>query len=246
MCTVSFIPAKGGAIITSSRDEKLVRTPALQPAAYLHKTGFITYPKDTQAGGTWFAVHENGNAAVLLNGAFEKHTSQPPYTRSRGLVLLDIADSEQPLKNFLQMPMDAATVEPFTLVLWQEQLLYECCWDGAAKHYVQKDNGMPHIWSSVTLYDAAIRQKRENWFRQWQQQCPHPQQHDAIAFHHFGGDGNIENDLVMNRSNILSTVSITSVELGHKKTAMIYNDLVAGSRHCKYALSNTSSINEYA
>jgi Transport and Golgi organisation 2 len=246
MCTVSYIPSAGGVIITSNRDEKLVRTPALAPAAFLHTTGFITYPKDAQAGGTWFAVHENGNAAVLLNGAFEKHTSRPPYKISRGLVLLDILDNERPLNRFLQMPMDAAMVEPFTLVLWQQQLLYECRWDGAAKHYVQKDNSRPHIWSSVTLYDAAIRQKRENWFRQWLQQCPQPQQAQAMAFHHFGGDGNSENDLVMNRDNLLSTVSITSVELGQEKTGMLYNDLLTGSRHCKYALLHTSSVSEYA
>jgi hypothetical protein len=137
-------------------------------------------------------------------------------------------------------------VEPFTLILWQDQLLHECRWDGAAKHCVQIDKSQPHIWSSVTLYDAAIRQRRENWFRQWLQECLNPQQEDAIAFHHFGGDGNIENDLVMNRSNTLSTVSITSAVLGHQKTAMIYHDLVTGSQHCKYALLNTSSVNEYA
>jgi hypothetical protein len=245
MCTVSFIPSAGGIIITSNRDEKLVRTPALAPAAYQHKTGVITYPKDAQAGGTWFALHENGNAAVLLNGAFEKHTSQPPYTKSRGLVLLHILDSKQPLNCFLQMPLTEVMVEPFTLILWQEQLLYECRWDGAAKHSVRKDKSLPHIWSSVTLYAAAIRQKRENWFRQWLQQYPQPQQAQVIGFHHFGGDGNIENDLVMNRENIFSTISITSVELSEKKTAMIYNDLVTGSQHPKYALVNTSSV-QYA
>jgi Transport and Golgi organisation 2 len=245
MCTVSFIPAAGSVIITSNRDEKLVRTPALAPAAYLHKTGFITYPKDAQAGGTWFALHQNGTAAVLLNGAFEKHHSQPPYKLSRGLVLLDILDSKQPLKQFLQLAMSATTVEPFTLVLWHEQLLYECRWDGSAKHYVQKDKSRPHIWSSVTLYDAAIRQQRENWFVQWLQQCPQPQQEQAISFHSFGGNGNIENDLVMNRSNTLSTVSITSLEIGCEKANMVYSDLVSGSQQLKQVLFNTSSA-QYA
>jgi Transport and Golgi organisation 2 len=245
MCTVSFIPSAGGVIITSNRDEKLVRTPALAPAAYQHKTGFITYPKDAQAGGTWFAVHENGNAAVLLNGAFEKHISQPPYTISRGIVLLEILDSEKPLSSFLQFSM-AGAVEPFTLVLWQEQTLYECRWDGATKYYVQKDNRQPHIWSSVTLYDAAVRQKRENWFWQWLQHCQQPQQEDAVKFHQFGGDGDSENDLVMNRSNTLSTVSITSAALGQQKTAMLYNDLPGSNKHSKNIFINTPAIKEYA
>jgi Transport and Golgi organisation 2 len=245
MCTVSFILAAGSVIITSNRDEKLIRTAALAPAGYLHKTGFITYPKDAQAGGTWFAVHQNGNAAVLLNGALEKHNSQPPYKLSRGLVLLDILDSKQPLAHFLQLAISATTVEPFTLILWQEQLLYECRWDGATKYHLQKDNQQPHIWSSVTLYDAATRQQRENWFRQWLQQCPQPQQEQAINFHRFGGDGNIENDLVMNRNNIFSTVSITSMEIGGKKANMIYNNLVGGSQHSKQILFSTSAA-QYA
>ncbi|MEJ0104485.1 MAG: hypothetical protein WDO19_18810 [Bacteroidota bacterium] len=38
------------------------------------------FPKDGNAGGTWFAVHENGNVIVLLNGGFKFHESAPPLS----------------------------------------------------------------------------------------------------------------------------------------------------------------------
>jgi hypothetical protein len=31
----------------------------------------VIYPKDPQAGGTWYAVGDNGSVLVLLNGANE-------------------------------------------------------------------------------------------------------------------------------------------------------------------------------
>jgi hypothetical protein len=244
MCTVSFIPLADGIVITSNRDEKVVRRAALAPAAYLHQTGCITYPKDAQAGGTWFALHQNGNAAVLLNGAFEKHISQPPFKQSRGLVLLDIIDSEQPLHNFYHISLTG--VEPFTLVLWQQELLYECRWDGNARHHVQKDNRSPHIWSSVTLYDAAVRKQRENWFMEWLEQFPQPLQAEVTGFHHFGGDGNTQNGLVINRDNILRTVSIASAMLTHHKATLQYSDLISNTRQCTEVLFNMLPVTKHA
>ncbi|MGL1516781.1 NRDE family protein, partial [Vibrio parahaemolyticus] len=48
------------------------------------------FPKDPDGGGTWIALKENGDVAILLNGAFENHIPAYPYRRSRGLIFLDI------------------------------------------------------------------------------------------------------------------------------------------------------------
>src|SRR3954465_10304679 len=98
MCTVTFIPVKDKVYITSNRDEKVVRKQALQPAEYYRKGAKLLFPKDPDAGGTWIALHENGNAVVLLNGAFEKHKPNPPYLRSRGIVMLDIIAEARPTR----------------------------------------------------------------------------------------------------------------------------------------------------
>lgn len=76
MCTVSYIYSNGTSIITSNRDEKVVRPSALPPQEYEWKDKKIVYPKDPQAGGTWYVVSKDGTLIVLLNGAEEKHVAK--------------------------------------------------------------------------------------------------------------------------------------------------------------------------
>jgi len=73
MCTVSFIPSGSQYIITSNRDEHISRPLALQPQEETIGNVKILFPKDAKAGGTWFALSENGSVAVLLNGGFVNH-----------------------------------------------------------------------------------------------------------------------------------------------------------------------------
>src|SRR5688572_4604888 len=96
MCTVTFIPGSQGILLTSNRDEKIERATAVYPASYVFPPGNIMFPKDADAGGTWMAVHENGNAIVLLNGGIIKHIPTPPYRKSRGLIVLDLISNEEP------------------------------------------------------------------------------------------------------------------------------------------------------
>src|SRR3954453_15845460 len=102
MCTVTFIPLKDRVILTSNRDEKYSRRQALPPQQFTHNGGTIIYPKDADAGGTWIALNEDGNAAVLLNGAFVKHVAMPPYKQSRWQVLLDLIQTDRPVRSFVR------------------------------------------------------------------------------------------------------------------------------------------------
>lgn len=88
------------------------------------------------------------------------------------------------------------------------------------------DATQPHIWSSVTLYSPDIIQKREHWFRNWLIQYPHPSVSDIRHFHVFGGEGDSENDICMNRNNTMATVSVTSIEYGNNQAIMQYQDLI--------------------
>ena len=89
MCTVSFVNANGKIIITSNRDEKIIRPKAIEPKSYCINNKNILFPKDPKAGGTWFAVDEYSNIIVLLNGADEKHIVTGNYKKSRGLIVLE-------------------------------------------------------------------------------------------------------------------------------------------------------------
>jgi len=223
MCTVTFIPAADKIYLTSNRDEKHWRSAALAPDIYSFPSGKILFPKDGDAGGTWIAAHENGNAIVFLNGGFIRHTPEPPYRKSRGLILLDLIDSTDPVATFNRISLH--NIEPFTTVLWSQGRLFEYRWDGSQKYATLLPVSKPHIWSSATLYDEAVVEKRKNWFNKWLQQHKHPSPEDILHFHQFTGDGDAHNDLLMNRNGQVFTVSVTQLTLTDEHTQMHYLDL---------------------
>lgn len=228
MCTVTFIPSKEQVWLSANRDEKSLRSPALPPAVYQLGSGHVLFPRDRDAGGTWIAAHENGNSIVFLNGAWVAHRPQPPYRKSRGLVLLDLIAAIAPVTSFNSINLD--NIEPFTAVIRDARRLYECRWDGEKKYCRELDASVPHIWSSVTLYSPDIISKRKSWFERWLQQHPHPAQNDIMHFHQFTGDGDTGNDLMMNRQGQVFTVSITSLALTPQYASMLYFDLKNGQQ----------------
>ncbi|MES1160265.1 MAG: NRDE family protein [Bacteroidota bacterium] len=225
MCTVTYIPVKNTTFITSNRDEQRGRPPALAPECYQGKTGRLLYPKDSAAGGTWFVVHENGTVGVLLNGACQKYTPQPPYRMSRGLILLELVDSPNVMDNFKNLNLN--NIEPFTLILLEAGGLYEGRWDGSKTTARPLDASQPHIWSSVTLYDPPVIHQRKRWFEEWLQDYPNPDRENVGQFHRFSGDGDPHNDVLMNRDNKMLTVSITSLQLTAGHARMSYQDIAA-------------------
>jgi len=223
MCTVTFIPGRDKIFLTSNRDEKNFRSPALPPRIFEFDSGKILFPKDGDAGGTWIASHENGNAVVFLNGGLVFHRSAPPYKKSRGLILLDLIDSATPYNSFLAINL--TNIEPFTAIIWDDKHLFECRWDGELKHQQEMDKTISHIWSSVTLYDEEIISKRKSWFDNWISNNNEPLQKEILDFHQFTGDGDSNNDLLMNRDGKVFTVSITSMAIGDEMINMQYLDL---------------------
>lgn len=224
MCTVTFIPSNGKVFITSSRDEKHFRETAKYPLPFLRKTGTLVYPRDGDAGGTWAALHENGNAVVFLNGGLVPHQPNPPYRISRGLVLIEILDDSQPYMKFLEMELDG--IEPFTAIIWDNRELYECRWDGFRKYPSYLNADVAHIWSSVTLYNEVAINKRQYWFESWRKTVIDPTMSEILHFHQFTGEGDDHNDLLMNRDGHVFTVSITAMELSPKKGIIKYLDLI--------------------
>ncbi|MBY0536389.1 MAG: NRDE family protein [Chitinophagaceae bacterium] len=223
MCTVSFIPSNNSIFLTSNRDEKQWRKDALAPDIYEYESGKILFPKDADAGGTWIAAHENGNAIVFLNGGFEAHISTPPYRKSRGIILLDIIEGATPANTFQAIKL--SQIEPFTAVIWDDCHLFECRWDGKEKYMKLLDENKPHIWSSVTLYNESTIKKREGWFLKWIEKNPNPSQDEILHFHQFTGDGDQHNDLKMNRNGEVFTVSVSSIEWRSDQANMRYIDL---------------------
>jgi hypothetical protein len=229
MCTVTFIPSGDKIYLTSNRDEKHWRLDAVAPASYELPSGKVLFPKDGNAGGTWIAAHENGNAIVFLNGGLVCHTPQPPYKKSRGLILLDLIEGQTSYNSFLAINLN--NIEPFTAIIWDDNHLFECRWDGHQKHHKQLDASKPHIWSSVTLYNEEVIRKRKKWFETWLKRNKQPMQKDILHFHQFTGDGDQHNDLMMNREGRVFTVSVTSMAITEHGVSMQYLDLKNNQTH---------------
>ncbi len=222
MCTVSYIPIRDHIYITASRDERISRQPALPPVVRVHNNQLLIYPVDPEAGGTWIIMKENGDVAVLLNGAFICHQSKPPYRRSRGLILADLMHYKMPSLAFSKA--DLQEIEPFTVIILEEKSLYEFRWDGNEKYGRQLRAIRPHIWSSSTLYDGLEVKKREQDFAAFMNRNPNPTQLDILRFHRDAGTGEKYFDL--NRNDLISIVSITGIHLTSDRGSMVYQDLL--------------------
>ncbi|MES2655441.1 MAG: NRDE family protein [Bacteroidota bacterium] len=228
MCTVTFLPFKNGSgyMLTSSRDEKVIRPNAINPQKYSLYGQTVFFPKDKQAGGTWVATSPNNFTLCLLNGAFVKHESKPPYRLSRGIMLLDFFKFNN-VRDFINF-YDFNGIENFTLLIIdsnQTLLLHELRWDGTTMHYALKDSSQTHIWSSATLYTDEAIKNRQVWFDEFIHSHTDDWSKEAIIqFHKSAGDGSLENSILMNRDNRVKTVSITCIEHTNQNYTMQYVD----------------------
>jgi uncharacterized protein with NRDE domain len=225
MCTVSFVSANGKTIISSNRDEAILRPNAIEPKNYLVNSKNVIFPKDPKAGGTWFAVDEKGTVLVLLNGANEKHQHQPPYRKSRGLIVLDMISSVSPKRFWKQINLE--NIEPFTIVLFQKGSLFQLRWDGIQKETAALDASKNYVWSSSTLYQKDIRENRSEWFYAFLEANPNATEEEMLHFHRYTEEENQENGLVINRKDELKTLSITQAVLEQNKVAILHYDLIA-------------------
>jgi uncharacterized protein with NRDE domain len=239
MCTVSFVRVNDAVIITSNRDEHIQRENAAAPDFHQLPNKKIIFPKDVRAGGTWFAAADNGVVAVLLNGAFIKHTPQPPYRKSRGLILLEIIEADEPLSYFKNF--DLNNIEPFTVVLYQPGFLHELRWDGNDKYEKALDITRNYIWSSATLYSDEIIEHRKNLFDIFIHSAATIKAETVHDFH-ASNNGDAENGFVINRQTGMKTFSITQAVVQSDVVNFSHADLLQQKRYIQTMHINHAAI----
>ncbi|PZX91892.1 hypothetical protein DOS84_18335 [Flavobacterium aquariorum] len=235
MCTVSFVHTNDTIIITSNRDEKIIRPSAIPPKNYTLNGKNIIFPKDSKAGGTWFVVDENGTVLVLLNGADEKHQVQLSYRKSRGQIVLEMISSASP-KDFWS-EIDLENIEPFTLVLFQDKQLFQLRWNGVEKSTIALETDKNYVWSSSTLYSKVIRERRANWFYTFLDANPEITEEKMLYFHRYTEVDNNNHGLVINRNDELKTLSITQSVIEKNKVMIRHLDLIADKEYSKTFIS---------
>ncbi len=233
MCTVAFIPYNNKLYFASLRDENPGRERASAPVCWQSPGIRYLAPVDPLGGGTWVGVNEIGTLIILLNGGFENHVKNTAYAKSRGVIVVDMLGSYQPINKWDLM--DLENIEPFTLIVRADENLFRLVWDGQQKHKISLSQDTAHIWSSATLYNTLARAQREKLFKEWVEKKNSVSKSSLISF--FKTHNDPENGFFINREEKFKTLSYTFVEMIPGNTAEIsYCDLSSG-------IDTTATIN---
>lgn len=234
MCTVTYIGQENGNfLLTSNRDVPAKRSSPIVESVKIG-TADLIFPKDALAGGTWIAMSSDGQVVCLLNGAFERHQVKASYRKSRGTMVLEFFEYKS-AEDFFEK-YNYRGIEPFTFIIYEKGTLWEFRWDETQKHIKILDSAKKYIWSSAPLYDKQAQQKRAYWFATWleNQQVVTPD--SVIDFHLNGGEKDDWNGFIMNRFNIVQTVSNTSIHKNDGSINLRFHDFISNTK-------TTNSIN---
>lgn len=235
MCTLTIAPdGADGFKLVSNRDESKERSPATLPQCFRIRERRVLMPLDPQGGGSWVALSEEGRAACLLNGAWHSHESHPPYARSRGLLLRESFEWEDPERFAEEVPLegigpDALNVEPFTLVLLSSSptpSIRVLRWDEEKRDVRKLDPSSPHVFSAPKLYSTRAMEDCEARFEEMLQRVSGTASLEDLERFNEGeryrlkveksGDEPVES---------LETLSRTSLRFGKDRAEMGYEDL---------------------
>lgn len=223
MCTVTYLPGKdGNYILTSNRDEAPSRHGSGIRTVRV-KDNELFFPEVPNNPGSWICLSNKGTTLCLLNGAHTFVSPEETFPRSRGEVLLDYFSFEDQ-QTFLQEYRNQG-LAPYTLIILEAGSCTKYVWDGLEKEVETLDPSSPYLWSSATLYPPPVRKWREGLFKNWLAGRTSFSQEDILDFHRSGGAGDTVNGLLMNRNNLVKTLSITSIQASKKSISLLYLDL---------------------
>lgn len=221
MCTLSYLATSEGYILTHNRDELALR-PSTEQIQHRKINGVDTYfPQDLHAGGTWFAGQKQ-KTVCLMNGGSVPHKHEPPYRKSRGLVLLESLEYENAEDFFTAY--DFSGIEPFMLFVATGNSLERITHNEQETFLEQMDHRADHIWSATMLYEKPIREKRAEDFWQWR--AGHSPDAGAVINFHLRNPGKNQDSYIIERENGLKTVSLTQTVMDQTGSKMYYRDLI--------------------
>ena len=96
---------------------------------------------------------------------------------------------------------------------------------GRASHILRLNAEAAYIWSSATLYSEQMHGRRSNWFEDWLRTQIRKVPEDVLRFHHEAGDGDWRTNVLMNRGDIIQTVSISCLVVNAEEKKFLYEDI---------------------
>lgn len=166
MCTVTFMPRKGGYVLGMNRDERRSRKQGLPPALRRAGGDWVLCPSES-GGGTWMAVNQHGASFALVNW-YSVPAQVQLNPASRGAVVRAACVSATPeaaAKAIRALPLKR--INPFRVVGFfnSTQTIVEWRWDlkqlDACSHAWE-----PRQWISSGHDEPAAQRVRGRIFRE--------------------------------------------------------------------------------
>ncbi len=213
MCTVSWKFAVAGYDLFFNRDEQRLRNEASPPRIIQQNGKSVIAPQDTNAGGTWLAVNEQGITSFLLN---HYPSASQQFAESRGKVVFLLMGAESrseaeqlieslPLHNFA--PFRAGVCIPgagsFTW-LWNGTIL-------------RNEGSQDKFLTSSSYQSEQVVASRKNLFEAINPSCTE----DYLDLHssHFPSKGPLS--VCVHRSDA-QTVSFSHIRVRRKQITFHY------------------------
>lgn len=163
MCIVSiFSLDNNNFILTHNRDESHLRPTSNKIFTEEINDKKYTGPKDLVSGGTWI-FYSSEYVCCILNGEYKMHPHQPPYRKSRGLVLIDLLNYNS-IDDFVEK-VNLDGIEPFSMIMLNRKINEKkvLVWDEIKKHLEDHSNEKLIVRSSSPLYsdEEKLSHKQE-------------------------------------------------------------------------------------
>jgi hypothetical protein len=131
MCTLSWLPVRGGYSLFFNRDESPLRGPEVPAAVHRWDDVTLVAPLDSDQGGTWIAANEFGVTVAVLN-RYGPETVRTTAPRSRGQLVRSLATTQSPDLVRHRLATSALTdYQPFTLATTApDSPIYLLAWNG--------------------------------------------------------------------------------------------------------------------
>jgi hypothetical protein len=154
MCTVTFVPRRGGYILGMNRDEKLTRVIALTPVRHRMGGRDVVFPSEP-GGGTWIGLNDAGASLALINWyAIPACATGKPLSRGEVVKALLTSDARELAdKRLSGLPLKR--LNPFRLigVFPKSKKVFEWRWNRE-----QLECG-EHPWESNTWISSGFDER---------------------------------------------------------------------------------------
>lgn len=198
MCIISvFTSENEDFILTQNRDESYLRPTSDEIISNEIHNQIYFGPQDQVSGGTWLYYSEQYICCVL-NGEYKKHSHNPPYKMSRGLLILEVLKYPS-IQTFIN-EIDLKGIEPFTLLIIDRKSKEKIIlvWDETTKHIEDLTFVNEIIRSSSPLYTCAEKEFHKSEISSLKNKTP------SEIF-------NLHNALKLEPNNRFPTVQTTSI-----------------------------------